>query len=110
ARRVVPAGLGLRAALVLLVRYLVVLPVGWFHRWVLAPVGQALAWCGRVAGWCARVVVTGIGTALYWTGRTMFVLPALALWRWVLAPVGRVLAVVGREAGAALWHAWRIAG
>ncbi|MBT2413146.1 hypothetical protein J7I94_21725 [Streptomyces sp. ISL-12] len=110
ARLIVPVGLGLWAALVWLARYLVVLPVGWLHRWVLAPVGRALAWCGRGVAWCVRMVVTGVGTALYWTGRVLLVLPVLALWRWVLAPVGRVLAVIGREVGAALGHAWRVAG
>ncbi|MER7191703.1 hypothetical protein ACH4A4_17090, partial [Streptomyces flaveolus] len=82
----------------------------WLYTWVLTPVGHAIAWCGRGIAWCLRMVVTGVGTALYWTARILLVLPALALWRWVLAPVGRGLAAVGREVGAALGHAWRIAG
>ncbi|MFG3150797.1 hypothetical protein ACGF7W_01970, partial [Streptomyces sp. NPDC048219] len=91
-------------------RCLVVVPATWLYRWVLTPVGRAIAWCGRGIAWCLRMVVTGVGAALYWTARILLVLPALALWRWVLAPVGRGLAVVAREVGAALGHAWRIAG
>ncbi|MEU3661632.1 hypothetical protein AB0E77_18030 [Streptomyces sp. NPDC032940] len=91
-------------------RYLVVVPAIWLYTWVLTPVGRAIAWCARGLSWCLGMLVTGVGTALYWTVRILLVLPALALWRWVLAPFGRGLAVVGREVGAALGHAWRIAG
>ncbi|GGQ43994.1 hypothetical protein [Streptomyces flaveolus] len=103
-------GRGLYAVGAWLGRYLVVVPATWLYTWVLTPVGHAIAWCGRGIAWCLRTVVTGVGTALYWTARILLVLPVLALWRWVLAPVGRGLAVVGREVGAALGHAWRIAG
>ncbi|MFF9451645.1 hypothetical protein, partial [Streptomyces flaveolus] len=96
-------GRGLCAAGAWLGRYLVVVPAVWLYTWVLTPLGHAIAWC-------LRMVVTGVGAALYWTARILLVLPALALWRWVLVPVGRGLAVVGREVGAALGHAWRIAG
>ncbi|MCG8968302.1 hypothetical protein [Streptomyces sp. CL12-4] len=96
-------GCGLCAAGAWLGRYLVVVPATWLYTWVLTPVGHAIAWC-------LRMVVTGVGAALYWTARILLVLPALALWRWVLVPLGRGLAVVGREVGAALGHAWRIAG
>ncbi|MBG0855295.1 hypothetical protein I2W78_26460 [Streptomyces spinoverrucosus] len=93
-----------------LVRYLLVVPATWLYEWLLAPVGRALVWCVNGLVWAVRMIVTGIGTALYWTCRILFVLPALALWRWLLVPVGHALAVVGREIGAALGHAWRVAG
>ncbi|WP_203588177.1 hypothetical protein [Actinospica acidiphila] len=89
---------------------LLVVPSVWLYRWVLTPVGHALAWCGRGLFALASLLVTWIATALYWTARVLLVWPAYAVWRWVLAPVGRVLAVVVREAGAALGHAWRVAG
>ncbi|MGW0288137.1 hypothetical protein ACWDXT_34175 [Streptomyces sp. NPDC003236] len=97
------AGTGVCAVVTRLGRYLLVVPARWLYAWVLAPVGRALAWL-------VTAVVTGTGAVLYWTARVLLVLPALALWRWVLVPVGRVLAVVARETGAALGHAWRIAG
>ncbi len=89
---------------------LLVVPSVWLYRWVLTPVGHALAWCGRGFFAVASLLVAGIATALYWTARVLVVWPAAAVWRWVLAPVGRTLAVVAREVGAALGHAWRVAG
>ncbi len=89
---------------------LLVVPSVWLYRWVLTPVGHALAWCGRGLVAVGALLVAGIGAALYWTVRVLVVWPAYAVWRWVLAPVGRVLGVVAREAGAALGHAWRVAG
>ncbi|MET8947353.1 hypothetical protein ABZX30_28345 [Streptomyces sp. NPDC004542] len=104
---------------------LVVVPLGRLYRYLLTPLGHALAWvyarvltpAGHAVLWVLRPVVrvlgllaAGVGTVLYWTARVLLVLPALALWRRVLVPAGRVLAVVGREAGAALGHAWRVAG
>jgi hypothetical protein len=115
-------GAGAYAVLAWLVRYLVVVPVVWLVRylvlvpavllytWVLVPAGRAVAWCARGVVWALGMLVTGAGTGLYWITRVLLVLPALAVWRWVLVPVGRLLAVVAREAGAALGHAWRIAG
>ncbi|MFJ2947443.1 hypothetical protein ACIO8H_07325 [Streptomyces sp. NPDC087226] len=103
-------GAGLWAGAVWLGRYLVVVPSVGLYRWVLVPVGRAVAWCVRGVVWLVTTVVTGTGVALYWITRILLVLPALAVWRWVLAPVGRVLAVVAREVGDALGHAWRVAG
>jgi hypothetical protein len=103
-------GIGIRAAVDWLVRYLVVVPARWLYEWVLAPVGRAIVWCVKGLVWLVGMVVTGIGIALYWITRVLFVLPALAVWRWVLTPVGRVLAVIGREVWDALGHAWRVAG
>lgn len=97
-------------ALAWLGQRLLVVPSVWLYRWVLTPVGHALAWCGRGLYALASLLVAGIATALYWTARVLLVWPAYAVWRWVLAPVGRVLAVVAREVGAALGHAWRVAG
>ncbi|MDT3724470.1 hypothetical protein ROS62_06030 [Streptomyces sp. DSM 41972] len=102
----VPLGVALRW----LGTVLVVVPAGWLYRRALTPVGHALAWCGRGLYALASLVVAGIATALYRTARVLLVWPAYAAWRWVLAPVGRVLAVVAREVGAALGHAWRVAG
>ncbi|MFI1416429.1 hypothetical protein ACH4VX_00290 [Streptomyces sp. NPDC020731] len=102
----VPLGKGV----VWLGRYLVVVPSAWLYRWILTPVGRAVAWCAKGLVRLVTTIVAGIGTGLYWITRILLVLPALAVWRWVLVPVGRVLAVVAREAGAALGHAWRVAG
>ncbi|WP_371664935.1 hypothetical protein [Streptomyces sp. NBC_00280] len=114
-------GLGVYGVVAWLVRYLVVVPAQWLYAWVLTPVGRAIAWCARGigwlggmviagVGWLVAMVITGIGFVLHWVLRLLLVLPALALWRWVLTPVGRLLVVIGREVGAALGHAWRIAG
>lgn len=110
-------GTGILSGLVWLGRHLVVVPSAWVYRWILTPVGHVLAWCGGGLLWCGTglvrlltALVTGIGTGLYRTARILLVLPALAVWRRVLAPAGRVLGVVAREAGAALGHAWRVAG
>ncbi|MFJ8905876.1 hypothetical protein ACIRIU_12845 [Streptomyces sp. NPDC102351] len=117
ARVLTPLGRGLavcaaavRDGLLWLGRRLVVVPSVWLYRWVLTPAGHALLWCGKGLVALGALLVTGIGGVLYWTTRVLVVLPALAVWRWVLVPVGRVLGVVAREAGAALGHAWRIAG
>ncbi|MEU0652838.1 hypothetical protein ACWEV9_34045 [Streptomyces albogriseolus] len=107
---VVPAGALYRWVLTPLGHGLLVVPSVWLYRWVLTPVGHALAWCGRGLVAVGALLVAGIGAALYWTVRVLVVWPAYAVWRWVLAPVGRVLGVVAREAGAALGHAWRVAG
>lgn len=96
-------GAGAHAVLAWLARYLLAVPAVWLYAWVLAPVGRAVAWT-------VRGLATGTGFVLYWLARIALVLPVIALWRWVLAPVGRVLLVVGREVGAALGHAWRVAG
>ncbi|MFI0501654.1 hypothetical protein ACH3WN_02120 [Streptomyces albogriseolus] len=99
-----------RDALAWLGHRLLVVPSVWLYRWVFTPVGHALAWCGRGLFALGALLVAGIGAALCWTVRVLVVWPACAVWRWVLAPVGRVLGVVAREAGAALGHAWRVAG
>ncbi|WP_428954716.1 hypothetical protein [Streptomyces sp. cg35] len=91
----VPVGL----ALAWLVRMLVVVPCAWAYTHLLTPVGHALRWAALALGRCAATLV-----------RWIFVVPALTLWRWVLVPVGRALAVLAREIGAALGHAWRVAG
>ncbi|MET8898455.1 hypothetical protein [Streptomyces albogriseolus] len=117
ARVLTPLGHGIAAcaaaardALAWLGRGLLVVPSVWLYRWVLTPVGHALAWCGRGLFALGALLVAGIGAVLCWTVRVLVVWPAYAVWRWVLAPVGRVLGVVAREAGAALGHAWRVAG
>ncbi|MFI9610820.1 hypothetical protein ACIHCM_03780 [Streptomyces sp. NPDC052023] len=103
-------GGGVFTAVAWLVRHLLVVPAVRLYEWVLAPAGRALVWCLNGLAWVVRMIVTGIGMALYWTCRILLVLPALAVWRWILVPAGHVLAVVGREIGAALGHAWRVAG
>lgn len=93
---------------------LVVLPALAVHRCVLTPLGHAAVWVyARVLtpfGHVLAAAGAGIGTGLYWTARILLVLPALAVWCWFLAPAGRALGVLAREAGAALGHAWRVAG
>ncbi len=103
-------GLGVYAVAAWLARYLFVVPALWLYEWILAPVGWGIAWCARGVVWLVGTVITGIGFVLYWVLRLLLVLPAIGLWRWVLTPMGRVLAVIGREVGAALGHAWRVAG
>lgn len=93
-----------------LVRYLVVTPAGLLYRYVLTPLGHGIAWFADGVARLAGVILTAAGAVLYRILRVLLVLPALALWRWVLTPAGRALVVVGREFGAALGHAWRIAG
>ncbi|MBD9723397.1 hypothetical protein [Streptomyces caniscabiei] len=93
-----------------LVRHLLVVPAVWLYRYVLTPVGHAIRWVALGGVWLVRMIFTGLWLGIYWTLRVLLVMPALALWRWVLAPVGRLVAVVGREIGAALGHAWRVAG
>jgi hypothetical protein len=73
-------------------RVLVVVPLAALWRYVLAPVGRALAWTLGMAG-----------TGLAWLAQVLLVLPLIALYRYVLAPVGR-------EIWAALRWAWRVAG
>ncbi|WP_055526340.1 hypothetical protein [Streptomyces graminilatus] len=107
---VAAVGLGVYEVAVWLVRYLVVVPAQWLYVWVLTPVGRALALCAQGVAWLVAKAGTGIGFALDWVLCLLVMMPALALWRWVLTPVGRALVVVGREVGAALGHAWRIAG
>ncbi|MFD4504023.1 hypothetical protein [Streptomyces sp. NPDC058457] len=82
----------------------------WFHARVLTPIGHAVVWLLTPAAKAVEWVFDMLGTALYWTVRVLLVLPALALWRWVLAPAGHVLGIVLREIGEALGHAWRVAG
>jgi hypothetical protein len=84
-------GLALGAAVVWLVRWLLVAPAVLVYRWVLAPLGRGIAWLAR-----------GTAAALAWLLRWLVVVP--------LTAVGRVLAVIAREVGDALGHAWRIAG
>ncbi|MFI6334515.1 hypothetical protein [Streptomyces sp. NPDC050535] len=103
-------GIGAYATVAWLVRYLLVVPGKWLYERVLAPVGRGVAWVVQGLAWIVRMIFAGIGVAGYWILRVLLVLPALAVWRWVLVPVGRLLAVVGREVGAALGHAWRVAG
>ncbi|KOV55853.1 membrane protein [Streptomyces sp. AS58] len=103
-------GTGVYAAGARLARHLVVVPAVWLYAWVLAPVGRGIARCAKGLVRVLAAIGTGIGAVLYWTARILLVLPAQALWRFVLVPLGRGLAVVGRETGAALGHAWRVAG
>ncbi|MEB3959925.1 hypothetical protein OKJ48_06610 [Streptomyces kunmingensis] len=118
----VPVGL----ALAWLARVLIAIPAGWLYTYLLTPLGRALAWLVRVlvvvpCAWFYVSLLTPLGHALRWTllalGRAVgtlfrwvFVVPVLTLWRWVLVPAGRALGVLARETGAALVHAWRVAG
>ncbi|NBE50539.1 hypothetical protein GUY60_03685 [Streptomyces sp. YC537] len=128
---VVPVG----RALAWLGRVLLVAPALWLYHRLLTPLGHGIAWAVRALGtglaflWRWLVVVPAVflwrwlvvaPAVFVWrwlvvapavfVWRWLVVAPAVFLWRWVLVPVGRVLAVIGREVGAALGHAWRIAG
>ncbi|MGW8376136.1 hypothetical protein [Streptomyces sp. ODS28] len=85
-------------------------------RYVLAPVGRALAWLASVAGRGLAAVgggfaaagrgiaagVRGLGAGLAWLGRVLFVVPAVAVYRHVLTPVGHVLRAAVRGFGAGM--------
>jgi hypothetical protein len=108
---------GIAAAVVRLVRWLLVAPVAGLYRWVLTPVGHALRWLGRgllavrdgildggvrvvllltaAAVWWYRSVLTPLGRA----GRWLLVTPATGLHRWLLAPLGRALLAVAAGLG-----------
>ncbi|MFD4316271.1 hypothetical protein [Streptomyces sp. NPDC058548] len=77
-----------RYVLVPLVRYGIVVPLGWLWNRVLVPVARevrdALALCWRVAGYVSRAV----GRAVKWTVRTLVGLPLVWFWRSVCTPVG----------------------
>ncbi|MFE4615321.1 hypothetical protein ACFRJ7_04335 [Streptomyces sp. NPDC056747] len=114
ARLLAPLGRGTRLALwavlvwpwTALWRYAVVPLASGAYRYLLTPLGHALAWLGRGLVRLGK----GLATGLMWLGKVLVVIPAVFLHRWVLAPVGRVLAVIGREIGDALAVAWRVAG
>ncbi|MFD8972354.1 hypothetical protein [Streptomyces sp. NPDC059593] len=114
ARLLAPLGRGTRLALwavlvwpwTALWRYAVVPLASGTYRYLLTPLGHALAWLGRGLVRLGK----GLATGLMWLGKVLVVIPAVFLHRWVLAPVGRVLAVIGREIGDALAVAWRVAG
>ncbi|MFK8911012.1 hypothetical protein [Streptomyces sp. YS-3] len=98
-------------------RYAVALPASCLYRYVLTPLGHGIAWLAG-GGWAALAwlgrgigaVLSALATALVRVGLFLFVIPVGWFCRRVLMPVGRALAVVAREVGAALGHAWRIAG
>ncbi|WP_055599058.1 hypothetical protein [Streptomyces aureus] len=77
-----------RYVLVPLVRYGIVVPLGWLWNRVLVTVARevrdALALCWRVAGYVSRAV----GRAVKWTVRTLVGLPLVWFWRSVCTPVG----------------------
>ncbi|WP_329398771.1 hypothetical protein [Streptomyces melanogenes] len=119
---------GIGKALVRVGLILFVVPVGWFWRWVLTPVGRVLAvvvrevvdafghaW--RIAGQVSRA----LGRGLKWLGWQLVGRPVRWVWRtvcapvlyWVRdtlwAPVKRAAVEAGRVAGAALRTAGRTA-
>ncbi|MFD4372004.1 hypothetical protein [Streptomyces sp. NPDC058486] len=104
-------------------------------RWVLAPIGRALAWLLHhlvviPLQWLWEWVLAPVGRALWWLIDLLVLTPLAWLWRWVLVPVGKalwwvvdlllvtpltwlwryVLGPVCRFVGAVLAWAWRIAG
>ncbi|RPK43925.1 hypothetical protein [Streptomyces sp. ADI93-02] len=86
-----------------LVVHLVVVPLLWFHRNVLTPVGHGIAWTLLMAGKGLAATARGVWAAAVWLVMTLLVLPLGWVYRRVLAPVGR-------EIVAAVGVAWRIAG
>ncbi|MFB7589809.1 hypothetical protein [Streptomyces sp. NPDC056169] len=108
------AGLALWAVLVwpwtALWRYVAVPLASGTYRYLLTPLGHALAWLGRGAAAGLAWLGRGLAAALTWLGKIFVVVPAVFLYRWVLTPVGRVLAVIAREIADAFAVAWRVAG
>ncbi|WP_234434427.1 hypothetical protein [Streptomyces sp. NRRL F-5126] len=106
-----PWGALWRWVVVPVVRYGVVVPLGWAYRSVLIPVGRAAAWLARAVG---------AGIALPATALLVVLLGWL--WRTVLVPLGRelgaALALGRRAAGfvsravgrAVAWIAWHAVG
>ncbi|MFJ8748567.1 hypothetical protein ACIREO_04370 [Streptomyces sp. NPDC102441] len=86
-----------------LVIHLFVLPAVWAYRWVLTPVGHGIAWTLGMLGRGLAAVASALWTGAAWLVMTLFVLPVACVYRRVLAPVGR-------EIVAAVGVAWRIAG
>ncbi|MEK8170798.1 hypothetical protein NKH77_18225 [Streptomyces sp. M19] len=62
------------------------------YRWLLAPLGRALAWLFTVL---VVVPVRALWTALAWLGRHLIAIPAAWLYRVLLTPLGRGLARLG---------------
>ncbi|MFB7373861.1 hypothetical protein ACFC0D_28870 [Streptomyces sp. NPDC056222] len=120
-----------RYVLVPVARYGIGIPAAWAYRWILTPLGKAVAFVARYgfvvpALWLHRAVLTplghgltwlftGLGRALVWLAGALFVTPWVALWRYgIVRPLGwlwrRVLAPLGREIADAFRVCWRIAG
>jgi hypothetical protein len=67
--------------------WLLVVPLVWLYRWVLTPVGHAITWLARGL-WAGLVwAAKGIGAGLVW------------LYTWTLAPLGRGVAWLARWIG-----------
>ncbi|MEU4350486.1 hypothetical protein [Streptomyces sp. NPDC023838] len=116
------------SALVRVGLILFVVPLGWFYRWVLTPLGRAVAVVAREVGaafghaWrIAGHLSRAVGRGLKWLGWQLVGRPLRWVWRtvcapvlhWVReavwAPVKRAAVEAGRIAGAALGTARRAA-
>lgn len=107
-----------RYVLVPVARYGIGIPAVWVYRWILTPLGKAVAFVARYgfavpAVWFHRSVLTplghgltwlftGLGHAVVWLAEALFVRPWVALWRYgIVLPLGwlwrRVLAPLGRR-------------
>ncbi|MFC4493280.1 hypothetical protein ACFPA8_03915 [Streptomyces ovatisporus] len=73
-------------------------------RYVLAPVGRAVALAAAAVGCGIAAAARGTGIALAWLARTLIVTPLSWLHRQVLTPLGHGIVAVLRGAGAGL--AW----
>lgn len=107
-------GRGLGLALTWLVTTLLVAPVSWTYRHLLAPVGREIAAAFEVAWRIAGYVSRAVGRALAWLVMTLLVAPVSRAYRTLVTPVGhflrdsvwaparRAAAEAGRAARAAL--------
>ncbi|MFD4234144.1 hypothetical protein [Streptomyces sp. NPDC058542] len=113
-RGIAATGRGLGVAVAWLVMTLLVAPVSWTYRRVLAPVGREIAAASevawRIAGYVSRAVGRGIarlawylvGAPVSWAYRTLFTPVGHFLRDSVAAPARRAAAEAGRAARAAL--------
>ncbi|MGW2478397.1 hypothetical protein ACWCWQ_00985 [Streptomyces sp. NPDC001571] len=95
-----------RVVLVPLWRVLVVIPFEWSYRFLLTPLGRAIAWLAGLAG--AGILALGRGVA--WLAVNLVAAPAGLLFRTVLAPLGRGVGRVVRGIGTGIGLAARAVG
>ncbi|MFJ7590418.1 hypothetical protein ACIQZO_24135 [Streptomyces sp. NPDC097617] len=62
------------------------------HRYVLAPLGKAVAWAWHVAG----LITAALWRAFKWSGRILIGWPATQVYRYLLTPVGHLVRAVWR--------------
>ncbi|WP_406096986.1 hypothetical protein [Streptomyces sp. NBC_01013] len=93
----------LGAAVARLVEHLIVLPLVWAYRELLTPLGHGLAWLLHLLVRGVEAVGRGLWAAVRWLITVVLVTPVVWVYRRVLTPLGR-------EIAAAVGVAWRVAG